>query len=58
MKAKKYNRGTTKKRPSKVSIFLKGLSASSSKGTPEFAQPDKKDYGKKRRVQVCSSENV
>jgi len=50
MKVKKYNKGgTTKKRPSKISVFLKGLSASSSKGTPEFAEPDKKDYGKKKK---------
>lgn len=31
----------------KTRIFLKGLDALSSKGTPEFAQPDKKDYGKR-----------
>ena len=42
--------GTNGKKPSnKVRIFLKGLSASSSKGTPQFAEPDKKDYGKKKK---------
>tara|TARA_Y100001951_G_C11240513_1_gene240197 strand:- start:238 stop:639 length:402 start_codon:yes stop_codon:yes gene_type:complete len=32
----------------KTRIFLKGLEALSSKGTPEFAEPDKKDYGKRK----------
>ena len=42
--------GTNGKKPSdKVRIFLKGLSASSSKGTPQFAEPDKTDYGKKKK---------
>lgn len=42
--------GTNGKKPSdKVRIFLKGLSALSSKGTPQFAQPDKTDYGKKKK---------
>ena len=42
--------GTNRKKPSdKVRIFLKGLSALSSKGTPQFAQPDKTDYGKKKK---------
>tara|TARA_R100001460_G_scaffold8251_2_gene20556 strand:+ start:437 stop:841 length:405 start_codon:yes stop_codon:yes gene_type:complete len=42
--------GTNGKKPSdKVRIFLKGLSALSSKGTPQFAEPDKKDYGKKKK---------
>ena len=42
--------GINGKRPSnKVGIFLKGLSALSSKGTPQFAQPDKTDYGKKKK---------
>lgn len=43
MKASKNNPSN------KVRIFLKGLSASTSKPIPQFAEPDKKDYGKPKK---------
>lgn len=60
MKVKKYNNGgkTKKKRPNKTTIFLKGLSALSSKGIPQFAQPDKKDYGKKKKGAKSVPQNM